>query len=66
MAFLKDVILNILIVAIIVQTDMISLRIQFLSLRIHDKSKARATAKEIASMTLILNFLMLIRVLLRI
>lgn len=63
---MKDVTLKILIVAIIVQIDMMSLRIQFLSLRIHDKSKAKATEKEMTSVTLILNFLMLIRVLFRI
>lgn len=66
MAFLNDVTLNILIVAIIVQTDMISLRIQFLSVRIHDKSKERDTLNEIKSVILILYFLILIRGLLRI
>ena len=61
MAFLNDVTLKILIVAIIVQTDMISLRIQFLSVRIHDKSKEKDTMNEIKSVILILYFLILIR-----
>lgn len=66
MAFLNDVTLNILIVAIIVHTEIKSLSTQFLSLSIHDKRKARATKNETKSMILILNFLMFIRVLLRI
>lgn len=65
MAFLNEVTLKILIVVTIVQTEITSLRIQFLSLRIHERRKAKATKDEISSKILILYFFMLIRVLLK-
>lgn len=64
-AFLNEVILKILIVATITQTDITSLIIQFLPDSIHESSKAIAMKKDIKSIILIPCLLMLIKVFIR-